>query len=627
MGIKDNTPTAAQTLHEQRVEQPEANYQQPERSAPRQQRTSAGGSFRGLSGLSGGFSGISRTTAAESLTRARDAMKKSADKLPDPSSTVKIDILGLDTDAYPELDFSLAVMAVHDPAQKDMAIVSYYIMQLSNTGTQIEGQQVNINGRTLFHTPLASSSLNDVAKKTVEDLIARSYHGKQPLLAGSGSLGATVDFDDTDAVDDVVQNAAIACSDAVANMMGTDWTIGQEVDPRSKSMELVLSTRLTRNDRTELNVFGEPVRSDMKVMASSRFVDQGGNVRSKQVIELDGYMDLSYSPMPYPNVGGGHRRPSARDEGWTYRAGFVITKNVFHQLSTVRMQLLALTSIAALYENDAAMGCLFPDPSPKIPGFRELGSLNVEGGFQGNNDYLTDIAGSSDDVIADYLADLIQPNFDVFIDVAEAGPDTWRNEVFLDAARGLPEANDAIFAELNAMTDGHFGDVMGNQRIDPFYVALKFEGGYWVHDGEKLDKREMDYIAVATAHAENDIQTLEDYSNAMNDMNADDIERIHEINRVAQNLMPGAKSTSYIYRLGVDPEFLVLMMEACKRAGLSYTTGNLYRAGTRQRARMAVRENVTNRNFSGLGLVSGREVRGRDSRSSGRRSYSGRIYR
>ena len=277
---------------------------------------------------------------------------------------------------------------------------------------------------------------------------------------------------------------------------------------------------------------GMPVRSDITAeMSLNR--NQTLNARNElngadgsiSIVTVSAAVDLVYSPVD-PRGMYGYNDPKRSKVVVTPR--IVLTDIRCHDFRTTDRLALALATSFTIGQGNNWRQSFKPSNNPN--GFRErlrnIGALNIDANLMdepgqfgqplqpinGNEFELGEIINILNAAVAEH------PIFSV--DVPDAGPTSWYMRILTQAINPGSGYNE-LYDAFNVLTNGKFGNFF--PRGKPFFnvqATDRYLTGYFIagNNGEKVDRRCLDYLACANIAGVKEPSFLVEWSNTFTDL-------------------------------------------------------------------------------------------------------------
>jgi hypothetical protein len=483
--------------------------------------------------------------------------------------------------------FCSAIAFVVRHKQAPNAALAFHTMLIGDTAGELPRPQVNINGKTVEQQWVIGDAYDNEFKAVVAGAIARQFPNTKPehmFDAEAQVVPAGYDFKDLSLVRSTLANALRAAG-TVLNSNATNF---KDYSLEGSAAGLNSVATLTFNQNQQANAVGEPVRTDVYVAyaevrgqaqqgkQSGERVSLNSGERSEQAFGIGGFMDLLWDPAN-PQVGQNPYQAALQQyqqqpqSTHLYTPRFVITKLDAKLLNTLPGQLLGLVTALTLRSNGNWIGS-FRRPHTNEFDMRDIGAIGIEANLDKNpSNFGSRIDTRSESFTAQQLASLVQafirPNLAISMDVAECGPETWLTSVFLAAARGSADANEAILSAAQLLTNGKFNYA----GAAVFAENNRIHMGYYVDkNGVKRDLRDVDYLAIANMFGETDPVQIREWSDTFTRTDYASDLRMHARRRILESAVGGSVFyTGFAERVTFSGPFLDALEKAVVATGLT----------------------------------------------------------
>jgi hypothetical protein len=454
-----------------------------------------------------GLAGISRRATSEALTKAHDAFFKQLTDSPIPDRYA-VTLLKVDNTKQSDLRLSAIIPTIQHKGVDN--VVAYHTVLLEGSSDSIPSRSETINGKPVTIRRYAADVYNDRYKQAVRDYVASMNPGCRVIDCSGCVLPNGFNFEDKDAVRDLVINAVLPAVSEL-NQLAPDYV---EVNLALLERDCSLQAAVAFNETTRTDYAGLPVRNDISITlqaVSNERVD-GAELnnpeRSVTLARIGGFIDMIWAPEQDTVTNYAQINPMQNRK---FAARMVLTSLENQQGYSIENQLLALAAALTLGEGTN----WYPAFSPRITGggnktlnakidTRDIGALNIEANVfdttgQGGYGQAIDTKASSfsPQDQGRFIGLAIRPGLTFSIDVSDCGADTWYNEVFSAAVKGDPGAINAILEAANTLTNGAFARHYGNGGSPLLNDDDRVLMGYFIGaDGQKHDIREVDHLFV-----------------------------------------------------------------------------------------------------------------------------------
>lgn len=468
---------------------------------------------------------LAGTPDAEAMKAFGDAVKV---LISNAHENYDLQMVNVSKTEHTNLFCSAIVLVVRHKQNRDVAL-SFHTMLVGDTSSDLPRPQVNINGKVVEQQWVIGDAYDNDYRAVVAGAIARQFPNTNPnnMFDAEGQvIPPGYDFKDLSLVRTTLANAFRAAG-TVLNSNASNF---KDYSLEGSAAGLNSVATLAFNQNQQANAVGEPVRTDVYISyAEVLGTNQGGKQpgervslnsgeRTQQTFGIGGFMDLLWDPAnpqvtqnPYQMAMQNYNQQPQSTHLYTPR--FVITKLDAKVLNTLPGQLLGLVTSLTLRNAGNWIGA-FRRPHTNEFDMRDVGAIGIEANLDKNpSGFGSRIDTRSESFTTQQLAALVQafirPNLAVSMDVAECGPETWLTSVFLAAARGSADANEAILSAASLLTNGRFnyaGPTVFNENN-------RIHMGYYVDkNGVRRDVRDVDYLAIANMFGETDPVQIREWS-------------------------------------------------------------------------------------------------------------------
>jgi hypothetical protein len=483
--------------------------------------------------------------------------------------------------------FCSAIALVVRHKQAPNAALAFHTMLIGDTASELPRPQVNVNGKTVEQQWVIGDAYDNEFKAVVAGAIARQFPNTNTQTmfdAEAQVVPVGYDFKDLALVRATLANALRAAG-TVLNSNATNF---KDYSLEGSAAGLNSVATLSFNQNQQANAVGEPVRTDVYISyAEVRGQAQQGKQpgervslnsgeRSEQVFGIGGFMDLLWDPAN-PQVGQNPYQAALQQyqqqpqSSHLYTPRLVITKLDTKVLNTLPGQLLGLVTALTLRSNGNWIGS-FRRPHSNEFDMRDIGAIGIEANLDKNpSGFGSRIDTRSESFTPQQLASLVQafirPNLAISMDVAECGPETWLTSVFLAAARGSADANEAILSAAQLLTNGKFN--YAGPAV--FAENNRIHMGYYVDkNGVKRDLRDVDYLAIANMFGETDPVQIREWSDTFTRTEYPLDLRMHARRRILESAVGGSVFyTGFAERVTFSGPFLDALEKAVVATGLT----------------------------------------------------------
>lgn len=559
--------------------------------------------------------GMQRGATSQAMRKIVEVVDKLSEGMQD--TAVKFQYSALDGENEGLLISSLVVSAYLANPGSDQKYVAFHTLLLAATakGATTVEQQVQIGNQNLKYERLvvAADAYDAVLRARVTEIVQAKFPGYILIDADATVVPQNMDLGSEEAVRNVIANATTASSTLLSSMTADDaWVIDEDAVKKTFRNEIKSSwphfTDLT----------GVPVRSDVVLEMSvltgkDQNQNQGQNGTGefqyntsqarKLITQISGYIDLqSTPPAMAASFGAQQGNFATRAEDLKiYTARYVITNmDAPEEAPELPIILQGLATAQSLCNNNNWVSALVQqhkNGAQNAVGGVNIRDLSVIGlevpqvlplGFMGGELPKPTRLPLSNAMIGDAalttaINTYIHPDLLISMDVPECGASSWMTSPLAAAARGDQNAIRDIFEAADLLTRGLFTEkyraLNRGSMPNPFYNDNMFVNlGYYLTPAGDRDIRDGDYLAVANATADGELQskgeltTLNDWANLQANSEVDPMFRLSTTRDLQRNLFESMVITGRAVRITCNPTFPFALSEAVAEAGLVYDT-------------------------------------------------------
>lgn len=518
---------------------------------------------------------INTTPGSEVLVNAETVFREQFDVVLDKArKTLDVDLLRIDNTQNMNLPYSVLVFVLREKGSNDPS-ASYMPVLIEATDEAQSVTSQDIGGLNVEIRRLTSDSYGPREREEIENEVRKFMPGVRRLI-DVDAIVLPRDFD-LDNKDDVLRFTA-TCIQACRNVLVSrkeNWRDINLTRIQRQGSGLIAHVQFNKGGDQFRDEAGLPLRSDIRVALKTPEINHGPGqpiTRSGQLARIAGFVDLTFTGRPQQQPMIGQYMPVPTQ---TYLARVVLTHVDMTRTRSTGGQLLAMLNAVGLYQNNTALLSLFPNTSLRADelDLHDIGALNIEANIQNDPEggkRVKDLKSGnvSDAEIIAYLNALIHRNFEIAMDVSDAGADTWLNSVFVAAADNNPAAIQAIHSAADELTNGAFSQIF-KAGTPIARVEARLPLGYYMDKKDrKRDIRDVDYLAVINMFGEKDFRQVEQWSDAKTNPAMNQALSLYIQRRTIESIVGEVTYTGYGTRLLINPEFLKSLAEAAHHAGL-----------------------------------------------------------
>jgi hypothetical protein len=439
---------------------------------------------------------------------------------------------------------ALAVLAMK--SDKPEAGMGYQLVMIETEESILQTRTDSINYQGLRIE--TERSLGEVYDRTYQTIVREVLANKLPNTtffdAAPCVLFRGLNLEDPLIFNRVAYNIAMAATTALVDQTDgpNEICLGDIEDRGVYSLRTdYLSTQVAH----AVDSFGQPVRRDvtLTLAAAARQLPGQPTNREEEVGEVSGFVDLIAMPEK------------------KYIPRFVITqiqpgRNAPDLLS---MQLLMIGMASTLTENNSWYDALV-NPNMDLTRTSRLEALLP--------DFPRVIA--EPDEMAQKLRDIIRPNLVFSMDIANAGADTWRTEVWAAAAHGSEAARSHILHTAQHLCAGRFNNYFNGHDQVVFTENNPIPLGYYAdRDGSHRDVRDVDQLLVTALTYGRDPRLSEDWAATYMNLSIPEPVRLAKRKDMIRGLLGKVQFTDIATRVSFGASFINALRNGLRDAGFA----------------------------------------------------------
>lgn len=207
-------------------------------------------------------------------------------------------------------------------------------------------------------------------------------------------------------------------------------------------------------------------------------------------------------------------------------------------------------------------------------------------------EYLAVNATTNPDQVADLILAAIdgsQLKVSIDVSLAEDGQ-SWLNSLILGAASNLFQQNqpndqaayNAFYDWCDRSTEGQFSKLFQRGAPIAYDKNVLVPNGYFEAEGEQQDVREIDYLALLYAHGKTGDapRVLTEYSRIYDQHTSNEVERADAFAKGILDNYKGVVIKGHFRRVQIDSDFIRILIEAFKLAGITFSMSQSGHSGT-----------------------------------------------
>lgn len=444
-------------------------------------------------------------------------------------------------------------------------------------------------GKNIEVTRPASDAYDEQFARIVTDVVRNAFAGVEVRLASATVVPRDFDTENEQRVHRVIANAAFACHQELAIREPGFEDLQLSVAAQDSTLRVVHRFDSSRSE----DIVGNAVRADVGVSFVSQQNTQNrgpgqqslnSGDRQVEFSSIRGFVDLVWDPVQQAQPGWGQMAQQAMNPDFfkRYAARFVITSLDFRKYYTIPSTLAAIAAAITLRDNNNWYTAFWQRglsnaADKKEIDLHDIGAIGYEvnilpGQLPDGKPYESKSSTWGPVDLGRLLSTVVRPGLMFSIDIADAGPETWHEDVFTDAANNPGAGNmahEAIIRAANYLTGNAFSKYFGPN--DPIFIdhGQRVHLGYYLDkDGKKRDLRDYDYLAALNVMGGKDMSVVAAWSDTFLNTNVPVAERLADRKKLLTNMNPTATITGFGTRETFSAKFLDSLQQACADAGL-----------------------------------------------------------
>lgn len=519
---------------------------------------------------------IGRGVGSETLTNLQTKM---LDLYKNTAPNIEINMLPIDNTSETALAYSTLIVCMRYKDAVEIG-VAYHALIIEATGDKIAPKFENVNQNQVEIYRVAGDACDAILSNKVIERVRAAYPTSNMYSAGYCVVPRSFDTENKVAVHQLSLNAGLA----VSNELQTRKPTFEDINLIDSARDSNLIVNMTFNRQQLENPVSEPIRSDLLLSFTSQQQQQqqqttsiNNGDRTARISELSAFIDLIWAPVGQQSGVFNPYAAPVQQINQKYAARMVITNINSTFASTPAAMLLSLVTAMSVRDDNNWIQAFRSNPvSSKDIDMHDIGAVGIEANFENNptgfgSRINTKIDSFRPENLGQLIGATIQPGLIISMDAPEAGPESWYTSIFLDAANGMPQANNGIIHAANRLTNNNFGRFF--QENNPIFVDLgnRIHMGYYTDkNGVKRDIRDIDYLAVMNIIGERDPVAIRDWSDTFTRTQFPLLQRLAARKRTIMALTDqSAEFTGYAQRLTFTQSFLEALSAGCKAVGLN----------------------------------------------------------
>lgn len=520
---------------------------------------------------------ISRGVGSEYYSKLKTALFETY-KQADPQ--VEIQLIDLDNVNEPSLVFSALIVATRNKQRAETG-VAFHILLLEYTGEKIAPYFENYNGSQVEVYRVPSDAFDKELIERAMVRLEKAYPNQRVFMVDGTVVPASFNPDNKFAIHSLALNAALATNTELI-VQSRDF---QDMNLARRQQDNSLNINISFNRQQIENAVGEPMRSDVTIAFNS---NRNQNQRNNQMVNsgdrevpisrISGFVDLLRVPapnMPANNMYNNFYTPQQQGPKQIFAPRLVITNLESTVSYTPASVILSLATALSLNDNFNWMQAFRPQPTGRNEiDLTDIGALNIDANTMNEPSGFGTRIDTKDNSfqlenLGQLISMMIQPGLIVSLDCPEFGPQSWYLSVFALAANGNVQAYEAIYASIDALTNGNFGKNF--QKGQPMFVDShnRVHLGTWTdRNGTKRDIRDIDHLAVCNLVGEREATVIRDWSNTFLNLQQPLLQRLATRKKLIQGLTGDtAVFTGFAQRVTFSQQLLQALQKAIAMCG------------------------------------------------------------
>jgi hypothetical protein len=452
-----------------------------------------------------------------------------------------------------------------------------YTLLIEGSSAALNSRIINIGGRNVEIDVVAGDVYNNYLWATIQAHVKASYGTELNILeAGQMVLPRELNPEDEEHLRRVIFNATQACFTIMERALGNVehvFTIA-DVDQRTES----LIARLDYNPGDAESATGEPIRSDVRIALQgniARNAEAGGFEQVRELVVVDGYVDLTYCPPPLPIPG---QMPVTQ----YYYPRFVITRaDTAVDAITMELQLLALYQSTLLNRNMSWSGVYRQRHHIKGTDTRDIGAIGWEINLSDDPQAPpkrvdTKAKSFGDQQLYQLITQTIWDRLLYSMDIEEVGELSWIHQAFI-ASPSSKEAYDLVLEAADKLTLGFFKTHFVYNTPICYDDYIRVHLGYYVdEEGIRRDLRNLDYLALLNIVGKDDPRLVIDWAETYDNVDMPIELRLEKRAGILRTILGSTlRIKGYARRITFNPAFMIALNTSCVDAGLVVRPNNL----------------------------------------------------
>jgi len=470
-----------------------------------------------------------------------------------------------------------SILICYNEVNAGQRYAAIYTLLVEGSCSGLNPRILNFGNRNVEIDTVAGDVYNEHLWAAIESHVTSAYGVKLMLLdAGQMVLPKELSPDDTEHLRRVVFNATQACFTVMEQAVGNRDHIFTIADIDKINEALV--ARVDYNPGDAESATGEPIRSDVRISLQGSIAKSaaGGFEQARDLIVLDGYVELVYSPPPPPVPG---QIPITQ----YYYPRFVITRaDTEIDAITFEWQLLALAQASLLSWNMGWSGVYRNRHAVKNIDTRDIGAIGWEVNLSDDPAAApqrvdTKAKSFGDQQLYQLISTTIHDRLIYAMDIEEVGELSWIHQAYIGSANKDINAYNLIIEAADQLTNGHF------RQFFNFGHPICYDNNNRIHmgfypdeEGIRRDIRNIDPLGLLNIAGKTDPEVVVKWSESLDNMTIPMEIRLETRANILKAIFPRVLNIKgYGRRITFDPHFMASLNSACAAAGLDIRPNNL----------------------------------------------------
>lgn len=528
--------------------------------------------------------GMSRNSISEVVSNTRTAY---AEIFNDPN--IVNDDMGVKVLAVNRQTQSLPYSGIIHLVEAEGKVYYFYLL-LAGSSDFIETRMENVDRTEIEVYTSPAETFTDQHLRKINSFVIETTGFKAENIVFCGHMVVPREvrlWEDSESLKEVAFFADAAIGNAfISNTTGDSFNLAHHT-----SKEDYFKARIEYNPEPVYNAFGLPVRSDVRISVNAQASGEYGET-TMPISSIDAYVDLvldANAAAGVSNVGGfSGFADSQPQQVQPYIPRIVISRmdNMTDFISP-ETQMLALLNAGLLSRQKAYLGVWLPRKNvPDDEDLRNLGAVNFELNMK-NESTPSRVPLKDESFRQEHFLNFCNRTIQdtpIYSMLVEDGNEfNWVQRHFVNACfdkettldeYGKPTGSnltsyDVLYMAANRLTNGEFNKIYPVGNAICSHDGNRYHSGYFVNkDGEQVDVRSLDYLAMLNLFGATDISSVNTFSDTLDRIDENNDLRMH----MRRELYNAAVGRTHVYgkadMINIHPEFMEALMMAADKVGL-----------------------------------------------------------